>query len=323
MKVTVKWTNRNAAAEGHRIYKSTSPIDPEALPAVHTTLAPEVTEYVDTDVERGVRYHYRVGTFQGTDFALSTEMEIEAVPYTGPGPAEPLYGDYEAGFFGILEAYELVSGPELKSLIGHELSDGHAAQRWVKVAYKGKILFVPMDVAFGNHTWLQLYQNGLVYGVDGPGPAEAVTANTETPVNQLKTFSKFGSTFKVRCLKGLPDDGIFGWDGSGVERPLGLEESEYNQVMTRIAYGLYGPGCGVSIDGLTATTMSTASYANAATLCQELLDGNAIQRTLRWGTQDVMGGAHTVPVSSASTSGNGLPGTTYARWKPVLELIDN
>jgi hypothetical protein len=322
MKVTVKWTNRNAAAEGHRIYKSTAPIDPDNLPAVLTTVGPAVTEYVDTDVVRGTRYYYRVGTFQGTDFALSTEMEVEAVPYTGPGVAEPVYGDYENGFFGILEAYELVSGPELKSLINHTLSAGDPAQRWVKVAHKGKILFVPMDVSFGRHTWQQIYQNGLIYGVDGNGPAEAVTANGEVGVNQLKTFSKFGSTFKVRSLKGLPDTGVFGWDGNRAERPAGLELSEYNQVMTRIAYGLYGEGMGISIDGLTPITMSTTSYGDAASICQELLNGNAIQRSLRWNNLDVMGAAHSIPVSSGST-GTGLPGTTYARWKPVLELIDN
>jgi hypothetical protein len=325
MKITVTWVNRNANADGHHIYRSTTPISADALPTPLASVPGSATQYVDTNVKRGDKFYYRVGTYKGADFALSTEMQGTALPHSGPGPAELLYGDYEAGYFGVLEAHELVSGPELKNLLGHQLNAGAADQKWAKVAHKGKILYIPLGSGFGYPTWQQLYQNGLVYGTDDDGPAAAVSLNG-VGVNQLKTFSKFGSTFKVRCLKGAPDDGIFGYVGpNGDWAPVGLEDSEFNHTILRMAFGIYEGKHGIVIPGVTAADIGAPNYQYGTVRCQELLEGG---RSLVRGFYNYVGGNFPNFGAATTTAFNSgvaaaLGGTTYAMWRPVLELMDN
>ena len=323
MKITVKWINRNEAAEGHRIYKSESPIAVDALPAEPiVTLPAESTSWVDEDVVRDKRYYYRIETFNKEDVAISTEISAEAVPYNGPGPTELLYGDYESGIFGVMESFDFVSGPELKHFTGHPLNEGAFGQRWVKVAHKGKILYVPVGDSFGRHTWLDLYKAGMVYGEDSNGPEEAVALNGDEGVNQLVTFNKFGSTFKVRLLKGLPDNYEGVYEGGALERPEDLSDSEYNQVMTRIAYLSYHDSIGTNVDQLSPSYLTSSAYSASAQACQDLIGDNAVHRSLRWGNESVTGAVCTMPVTSPHTTA-GFPSTTYSNWRPVIELIEN
>lgn len=325
MKITVTWVNRNANADGHHIYRSTSPISGDALPEPIASVAGSATQWVDTNVKRGDRFYYRVGTFKGQDFALSAEMQGTALPHSGPGPAELKYGDYEAGYFGVLEAHELVSGPELKALIGHTLAAGSASQQWAKVAHKGKILYVAMAHHFATPTWLQLYQNGLVYGTDDVGPAEAVALNG-AGVNQLKTFSKFGSTFKVRLIKGLPEGPYEGYVGPNADwNPVGLEDSEFNQAILRMTFGIYEGKHGIQIPEVDALKINGSNYYYGSFLCQELLNDRPLIRAVT----TAVGGANwpvfgpattTTPTGTTAVS---IGTTTYPVWRPILELMDN
>lgn len=331
MRITISWVNRNAFAEGHRVYRSTTPIDTNALPAPLATLAAAASMYHDRDVVRGETYYYRIGTYKGSEMVFTANMQAIALPNTGPGPSGIAHGDFNSGFFGVVEAHQLVSGPELKTILGHTLPAGSASQQWAKVAHKGKILFVPIGLAFGATTWQQVYSQGLVYGTDDDGPEAAITANGGIGVNQLKTFTKDNFTYKVRCLNGLPDNGIFNWAGTESTDP-DLEGSEYNQVALRLAYGAYGNQLGSSVTGLTSTAIHGNSEVQSGTLCQGIVANSAVMRSMRrrqyyrWSDGhnytvyfDMPGGAITMPFGSASRAGFG--GSVHANWRPVLELV--
>ena len=74
--------------------------------------------YTDTAISRGKQYFYRFETFKGEDSALSNEISIAAIPYSGPGPQKLIMGDYEAGYFGMVTAIELFTGEEVAYYTG-------------------------------------------------------------------------------------------------------------------------------------------------------------------------------------------------------------
>lgn len=86
--IKLTWTDENLAEEGHRVYRSTTPMDPDNLPTEIATLGPDVTRYDDGDVVEGETYYYRVASFTAGDTvqAVSEELEIlaEPLPFT-PG----------------------------------------------------------------------------------------------------------------------------------------------------------------------------------------------------------------------------------------------
>ena len=80
MPITLNWTDTNDSEDGHRVYRSTSTIDPAALPTPLADLGAEVTTYTDGDVTEGETYYYRVSAYRGTSENVSEELIIEALP---------------------------------------------------------------------------------------------------------------------------------------------------------------------------------------------------------------------------------------------------
>lgn len=80
--VRLTWRDRNWLEDRHIIYRSTSPIDIENLPEPIAELDPNVTEYVDNDVEEGETYFYRVGAGFRFSEAVSDQYELTALPTT-------------------------------------------------------------------------------------------------------------------------------------------------------------------------------------------------------------------------------------------------
>ena len=78
MAVRLTWQDNNASEDGHKVYRSTSTMDPEALPAALDTLAADVTEYVDNTAVAGTTYYYRVSAYKGAVEAVSDEVSILA-----------------------------------------------------------------------------------------------------------------------------------------------------------------------------------------------------------------------------------------------------
>lgn len=75
----IEWDDPNITEDGHRLYRSTSPMDPQNMPAPIAELGPDVVQYEDGDVTPGLTYFYRVGAYIGSVEMLSDELEIDAV----------------------------------------------------------------------------------------------------------------------------------------------------------------------------------------------------------------------------------------------------
>ena len=78
--------DRNLTEEGHNVYRSTSPMDPNNMPAPYAANLPaDLTKWEDGAMVAGQTYYYRVGAFTagGTVELISDEIALEAVqkPY--------------------------------------------------------------------------------------------------------------------------------------------------------------------------------------------------------------------------------------------------
>jgi len=76
MSVFLTWADPNSIEEGHRIYRSEAPIDPNALPAPLAELGPDATGYLDSTVAPSTTYYYRVTAFLGTIEKVALEVEV-------------------------------------------------------------------------------------------------------------------------------------------------------------------------------------------------------------------------------------------------------
>lgn len=78
-RIKLTWDDNNVAETGHNIYRSDTPMDPEALPTALATLAADVVEYFDETVTEGQTYYYRVGAFNGAEELVSGEVTVVAL----------------------------------------------------------------------------------------------------------------------------------------------------------------------------------------------------------------------------------------------------
>lgn len=84
MAILITWNDTNSIEHGHRIFRSTSPMDPEDLPEPLVEVGPDVTEYLDTTAEPEVTYFYRVAVFLNTLSQVGGEFQITAAPPGDP-----------------------------------------------------------------------------------------------------------------------------------------------------------------------------------------------------------------------------------------------
>lgn len=78
MKVTLRWDNANPPSEltDINVYRSTSPMDPQALPAALATLVSTARSYDDSTVVTGNTYYYRIGMVVSGEEQVSAEKQI-------------------------------------------------------------------------------------------------------------------------------------------------------------------------------------------------------------------------------------------------------
>lgn len=95
MTVRLTWVDNNVDETGHQIYRSTSPMDPAALPAPIATLAADVTTYDDTTAPADTDCYYRVAAVRNGELAVSSESMINTGTVVAPTP--PAIGEYWTG----------------------------------------------------------------------------------------------------------------------------------------------------------------------------------------------------------------------------------
>lgn len=217
MKLKLKWINRNTDEDGTRVFRSDTPITTvEGLTAI-ATLPQGSSEYED-DVIQGKTYYYLLQSFRDGDDYTSQPITVFASPYSGAGSQELKMGDYGRGYFGLVDGSSFITTAEILDRL--EFTGGSnvtGSINWYKFAFNGQIYFLSEKEAKYT-TWNNLYSQGLVFGVDGPG---SIIEGIE-PVNQNRTITVDGDTYQVMIPKGF-NEGI---DWADVEFGLGKPNPE-------------------------------------------------------------------------------------------------
>lgn len=215
MSVRLSWGSANAAlAESIKIYRADQAFSTAALPTPLATIAGSATTYDDTTAVRNRTYYYRVGLIRGGAELFSQQFIMGHYPDTGPGPKTIIRGNWACGYFGVVPIAEVFSISGLLAAIGSAgaglIQQDVTLTGWHKFVRKGKILFIPVNrfstgnLSQGLGRWTQLYNQGLVYGVDGPGAAPQALTNyyqVTALVNQKKVVSIGQYQFLVRLPK--------------------------------------------------------------------------------------------------------------------------
>lgn len=143
MGIRLTWTDPNFGEDGHNIYRSTSPMDPQSLPAPYDTVGPNVELYDDGNVTDGETYYYRVSAFAGSSLELvSDEIQITASTFspadlfdssTGgawydPSDLSTLFQD-DAGTTPVTTDGDLVGRIEDKSGNGNHITQSNSGLR--------------------------------------------------------------------------------------------------------------------------------------------------------------------------------------------------
>lgn len=318
MYIRLKWTNYNSQPVTTRIYRTDEPVESDQLGEPIAVLTDGETEWVDHNVIRNAKYYYTFETIGENESVFSRPLEAQAVPRTGPGPQTLKFGDLNYGYYGEVPSALLFTGPELHALVGLTVGTPVATNpMWDKWARNGKTLYFPRRALYYQIPWSQLYLNGLVYGVEGPGPQ-----NLGTPVDQMTVVQKGLDRFIVRLPTGIDDR-------NNPERliPADMDNSNsqsyrYHSEVADLLYPLtlWTPAAqrSVNIQQLDEASLGLMNAANhgAYAVNQEL----SVDKTLVLLSKQISGQSNrgiwetiaTTDVNHANTS-----------WWPVLELIDN
>jgi hypothetical protein len=296
------------------LYWSDSPFTWNTLPANTVTLGASDVTYTDTTVpDRSVRYYMLEAVKAGATTQYSQCMQYGNFSKTGPGNNTVLRGDWNAGYMGFIPAAQMFTISGLRAAVGSPSIGGAPADGtmtgWYKFVFKGKILFFPNApfTAQGGATWSQIYNAGLVYGVDGPGAAPfnltAVGAQPaiNTLVNQKKVVTVGSDSFLVRIPKNstLPTD-------QNVPDRTTFKGSEWCELMC---------------------SMTTAILAADVPLLQPFKWGDASGVPYPLMATQHFSGTSNMSVSNSNWSdvfGRAITGSAagaWISWVPVLELI--
>lgn len=87
--ITLQLAGGSEFADGLRVYRSTEPLDLEALPDYVAELDADADQWVDADVEPGQTYYYAVVAYVGGAVAMSPVVKREAMWTPADLPAPP------------------------------------------------------------------------------------------------------------------------------------------------------------------------------------------------------------------------------------------
>ncbi len=227
-----------------------------------------------------------------------------------PGSAELIAGDGKAGFFGEVQASQLITGNALASECG--ISQGtsqHSTAGWLKFAYKGKIQFVAKKPIRRSISWDAINAAKCVYGDSGD-----------------KTVVIGGKTYKVTLMRALEPSNDPKTTASAASGAVN-HHSEWNRLMCQIheeaINGSWGYPNNIESDiGILEHSLGNGNqgmYSDAdlvvtdgdgrASWCQEMPTSTSTR--LSRGRSGVSG-------SNGGTSS--VVDSNYG-WRPVLRLI--
>lgn len=307
MAITIDWPAFNSAvATEVRIYASTSKIPDDTLGTPIATLAGNATSYVwTTPPTDNTIYYFRIAIDRGSDSWLSDNQPYGYFTTTGPGVQQPIRGNWEYGYFGRVVVAEMLTPSALRTALGIAGAGPNdaAVTFYYKFVINGKIIFVPCGSITWAITWDQIYNLGLMYGVDATGLENLpVVPSNLTGVNQKKIITIGAFNFLARSFKGsvLPVNQTVALINAN------LEGSEYDLTMGRINQNALLPSNIASL--IDDATSVTAGYQGSLT--QHLVSATATLRTT------LVRSSNTVCDASSAQS----TVVQASVWNPVLEL---
>mgnify|MGYP001212010370 FL=1 len=235
------------------------------------------------------------GHYNQSEFIVSRSRDDTS---GSPGSPYLLKGTLEEGFFGFVDSKDLFNGNEIAQACAVTQGTVQFSDiRWIKLAYKGKVLFRPQKSIRHSISWDHLNQKGVVMGT--------------------KTVSKNNTNYKVRLHKGALTN-----PSENEAEDRGAKGSEWNRIILPLSNEAAGktwgypqyvedniPNWGTNLtnDDLNVVSSSGNGYI---VWCQETPKQYASNRILR--------GYGGVSNSDWFTSSH-----TYSSlgWVPVLEVI--
>lgn len=317
MAITINWPATNAAkATAIKIYASKTKLVDGALGTPIATLPGSAVTFSWTPPTDNTVYFFRIETIftsgDGEESILGPNQPFGYFTTTGPGNQAPIRGDWELGYFGRVDSSLLLSGSALRTALGMTSGVGvphtdAVLTYYYKFIINGKIIFSPVGpIAYGV-TWTQIYNWGLMYGVDGDGfDLMPSLLSGQASVNQKKIIAAGGFNFLVRTYKSslLPTNQALNY-----LVPANLEGSEYDLTLGRINEK---PSMPFNQGPQWDDTTSMPTYQSwVGTLTQHLSSAQTNTRVtvVRGGSAGVM------DLASQQNTQN-----TASTWTPLLEL---
>lgn len=203
MALRITWENKNIRPVEVEIYRSDSTIDRNNLPAPIKVVTDGGTSFIDAGAEMGNTYYYAIAVKEGNSRVFSQERKVKVEVNRGAGPSKLIWGDERYGYYGMLTTPEFISYGEIyAAALAPGLPATPTACNWHKFIRHNKIIYVP-DRRLGLINWMTVYNAGMVFGVDGPGPANMIAGIT--PVNQKQLIFFQGSNYFPRLMRGYWD----------------------------------------------------------------------------------------------------------------------
>lgn len=228
-------------------------------------------------------------------------------------------GNDDVAYFGEVSNAEILSAEEfinqIPELFGAAVVNDNYP--WLKFRYYGKYLFIKKYPIFRMTTgsyptsWGGLYDAGLIYGVDGPGPF-----NYNANVNQLRMVKKGAYTFKVRTITGDTTETANGFSSNNSgQNDTGVRKSMFTELIYRMV--------GEKITGYEEKKFANVDLSSIVTI-----NGHEITREIvKTGT----GSGVVVARGTGYTSRPSVSTYTFMSsftslnqpwsWRPVLELM--
>ncbi|HHS7556199.1 TPA: hypothetical protein ACTPQ1_004489 [Salmonella enterica] len=211
MSFTLRWKNENPAGSVVNIYRGTAKLDPTALPAPLATLSNGEETWTDTTVLLNASYYYLLTVTVGGRTVAGPQKYITVKNRRGIGNVDQSYysdTDDLAWVGTIAYAEQMIYDAlpaGMRALLG---ISGTTAFDLNKFMHRGRVLYMyPNGGRFvtKKFAWNDIYNAGLMYGVDGFGPDDG--RGSLAGVDQGGLFDWQGDTYRVRCLRGLTDVG--------------------------------------------------------------------------------------------------------------------
>ncbi|QXO09598.1 hypothetical protein pEaSNUABM11_00174 [Erwinia phage pEa_SNUABM_11] len=199
MGIKLQWDSQaDQNLDGIEIYRSASPISTTAPGTPLITLAGTATAYEDNTVVNKSIYYYRIAGKKGTERAWGENISSGYFSETGPGRTYPIRGDWNGGMFDYLDIADFITPADLLAKVpalGNYGTRG-SFTTWYKMAYKGKVLFIPNTYVV-TATQAELYKMGVLFGTDDFG---TIPTGTPSPgVNQRTKVNINGLDYILRC----------------------------------------------------------------------------------------------------------------------------